>query len=241
MPNHSQRYWLAALLVAWSVDFLFWGKPAGISFLLFTILALAAGYTLLWNEGPGASARADWASHILAGLVIALAAITVLRSEPFTRVLGALFTLGGLGLLVMTFRSGGWKRYRMLDYVAAPFELLLVALARASSLRILPAGEGGKGRRELLHKAAPLLRGLLLALPLVIVLAALLASADLVFADQINGLFKVFNLSRLPEYCTPPVHYSAADLWLCRVVPASGPAHTLGNARQGRGGNFSHG
>lgn len=196
MPKHSQRYWLAAFVVAFLVDFLFWGKPIGISFPIFIIAALAAGYALLQTE----KLRASWATHLLVGMVGALALMTVLRSEEFTRFLGGFFALGGLGLLVLTFRSGRWVHFRILDFIAAPFELMVVGMTRGAGLALLPAGQNGEGREKLLKKALPLLRGLLIALPLVIFLTAMLASADLVFADQVEGLLDVFNIANLPEY-----------------------------------------
>jgi hypothetical protein len=220
MTKNSPRYWLAAFLAAWAVDFLFWGKPAGVSFPIFIILIIGLGYTLLWNE----KARANWASHLLSGLIIFLAAVTALRSEIFTRLLAGGIVFGGLCLLVMTFRGGNWIIYRIQDFLTAPIELCVVAIARASSLPLFPKGEGGRGRRELLQKAAPFLRGLLLALPLVVVLAALLASADLIFAGQINGLLKIFNLSRLPEYLFRLMYilvlaYSFTGLYLQATLP----------------------
>ncbi len=219
MPHHSQRFWLVAFVVAWAVDFLFWGKAPGISYLIFVALALAAGYLLAWNE----QARASRASLVLSGLVLALAAVTVLRSEPFTRVLNGFLAIGGLGLLALTFRSGKWVRFRMLDYVVTSFELFLVALLRAASLRLFPSGNAGNTRRGL-RRAAPLLRGLLLALPIVVLLAALLASADLVFADQLNELLKIFDLTRLPEYLFRLFYivvlaYVFAGLYLQAVAP----------------------
>lgn len=32
MPNSYNAFWMTALLIAASVDFLFWGKPVGVSF-----------------------------------------------------------------------------------------------------------------------------------------------------------------------------------------------------------------
>jgi hypothetical protein len=46
----------------------------------------------------------------------------------------------------------------------------------------------------------PVLRGILIALPVVAVLAALLAAADLVFASRLNEFLKFFDLKKLPEY-----------------------------------------
>jgi hypothetical protein len=54
MPQHPQRFWLAALVTAWAVDLLFWNKPIGISFLIFTLLSLAlvSAWHLLKENTP---------------------------------------------------------------------------------------------------------------------------------------------------------------------------------------------
>jgi len=196
MPQHPQRFWLAALVTAWAVDLLFWNKPIGISFLIFTLLSLAFGFGLAFAERKHPARL----SYLLGGLVIVMAGVTAFRSESFTRVINVLFALGGLLLLVMTLRTGGWIRFRMLDYIMAGLGLFVVSFFRAASLRLVPKDAEGGARKSVLGGLLPILRGLLLALPVVAVLAALLASADLVFADQLSGFFKNFNLDKIPEY-----------------------------------------
>ena len=46
----------------------------------------------------------------------------------------------------------------------------------------------------------PVLRGLLIAAPIVLILGALLSSADMIFADRLEKFFELFDLERLPEY-----------------------------------------
>jgi len=97
MLRHSQHFWLAAFVVAWTADFLFWGKPAGISYLIFILLALVAGNLLAWDE----KARVSKASLVLSGLVVILAAVTTLRRESFTWVLNGFLVLEQLAFLEM--------------------------------------------------------------------------------------------------------------------------------------------
>jgi hypothetical protein len=196
MLKHPQRFWLVALVIAWAVDFLFWEKPIGISFLIFTLLALAGGFGLAVSE----KVRPARFSYLLGGLVIAMAEVTVIRGESFTRILNGLLALSGLLLLVMTFRTGGWIRFFLTDYIGAALELLVTTLVRASGLKIMPEHADGGSRRAFLRRLLPLLRGVLLALPVVALMAALLSSADLVFADQMNQLLENFNLAKAPEY-----------------------------------------
>jgi hypothetical protein len=221
MPLHPQRFWLVAFLVAWTVDFLFWGKLAGISFFLFAFLALAGGFLLARWEGR----RPAGNSLVLAGLVLVLAAATLLRSEPFSRFINGFLALAFLGLLVRTFRSGGWPRFRVLDYLIAGLDLMVAGLSRPIGLPLAPAGEPGSARKRLARQALPVVRGLLLALPVVILLAALLASADLIFADQVGQLLEHLRVERLGEYFVRLVFililaYLFTGLYLQALLPA---------------------
>jgi len=57
-----------------------------------------------------------------------------------------------------------------------------------------------KSRGEAGRSPWPVVRGILLALPVLAVFAALLASADLVFGQRLDEFIKLFNLEQLPEY-----------------------------------------
>ncbi len=43
-------------------------------------------------------------------------------------------------------------------------------------------------------------RGVLIAIPIIAIFAALLSSADLVFAQRLQGFIKLFRLENLPQY-----------------------------------------
>lgn len=222
MPRFPQRIWLAGLLVAWAVDFLFWDKPAGISFLLFFLLALAAGFLLARFE----QVRPAPLSFVLAALSLALAAATLTRAEPMTRFIDGALAMVGLALLVRTFLTGGWIRFRVISYIAFWIDLLVTGLSRSAGLPLIPKGQNESVFRIGMRRAIPYVRGVFLALPVVILLAALLASADLVFADQLNEFLRVFDLSRLPEYLLRltlilVMAYLFTSLYFQAVVPSS--------------------
>ena len=199
MPSKPQRFWLAAFLAAWSVDLLFWQKSVGISLLIFVAVVLVGAFALSKTEGV----RPANLSYVLAGLLILMIGVTLLRSEGFSRFINAFTALAGLGLLAMTFRTGSWVRFRLFDYILTGFALVAAALGGAAGLRPTPGtkeGEGGGTGRKALRDSLPVVRGLLLALPVVLVLGGLLSSADVVFADRLENFFKLFDLGRVPEY-----------------------------------------
>jgi hypothetical protein len=196
------RYGLAALVVAWVIDALFWETPAGVSFFLWTLVAVAAGFALAALEKVQPS---RW-TYLVAAASLVLAAFSFLRSEPFTLFLSFSLSLASLMLLAATFRSGNWVAYRLWDYVPAFVNLFIAALIRPIEIfrtikpaetysnAAAPAAWHGAGKN-----IRPVLVGLLLALPVMAVFGSLLSSADPIFANQLAGFLKLFDLSRLGQ------------------------------------------
>src|SRR3990172_12083953 len=126
MPRNANRFWLAALVVAWTVDFLFFSQTPGVSFLFWLLLALAAGLLLGRSEGIR-PAPLTW---VLAGMLVLLSAIPFLRAEPFSAGMGTLLSIGGLMLLAATFRTGNWLYNRTWDTIGELLGVLIAALFR---------------------------------------------------------------------------------------------------------------
>ena len=132
--------------------------------------------------------------------MLLLGLVTFLRSEGFSRALSGTLALGAIGLQILTFMSGAWPRFRMIDYVAGGFELIFAGLLRAFGLPLVQKSAEGSGQMVFWRRSLPVLRGLLLSFPVVLLLGALLSSADLVFADQVRAIFANFDLGNLPQY-----------------------------------------
>src|SRR5512135_716455 len=130
MSHSPWRYGLAALIVAWLIDLFFWQTPPGVSFFLWTFVALAVGFVLAYLDGVRPS---RW-SYLLALAALLFSAFTFLRSEGFTQFLSFCLTLGSLLLLTVTFRTGFWIAYRIWDYLAAFIKLVLAVFIRPPEL-----------------------------------------------------------------------------------------------------------
>jgi len=195
MPRFTWRFWLAAFAAAWGFDLLTWEKPVGISILIWVVILISAGLILARLEGV----RIHWRSIPLIAAILGFAALPALRVEGFTRFVGIAYTLFGLILLIDTLRTGNWIGYRILDYLRGFFVAAGQALVRPVTARSSTAPETTQPRKA--GKIVwPIVRGLLLALPILLVLGALLASADPIFGDELKNLLKIFNIENLPEY-----------------------------------------
>ena len=195
MLKHKRWFWIGAMLAALAFDFLFWKKPFGISFFIWTVVLLVVGYLLAWQEQKR-PAKLSWALSLL---IIGFAFVPAWRTEPFTRLISVGLAITGMLLLTATFLNGHWPFYRIVDYITemvkAFFGGLSGAILFGSRFRTPPpAGEEPKKKSG---KGWAILRGILIALPIVTLFAILLSSADPVFADWLK---KVLDLDKLPEY-----------------------------------------
>jgi len=196
MKQNKWLFWWTALFTAVCFDFLFWNKAPGISFPLF-VLILAGGLILLGRRSETRLARVNF---LVAAVALLLATASSFRDEPFSRLVTIAASLGLLLIVFVTFFTGNWVHYRIIDYVAAFFKMIIAALSRAifvfthnsanKSEDDSSVGEQSTSRRVLIS----VLRGILIAIPVVFILGALLTSADPIFSQQVTSIFDFDNL-----------------------------------------------
>ncbi len=196
MEQPPNRLWIIAILLGWVFDFLFWRRSAGINFAVWTGLILLGGFYLLISNGLKPAPMAIW----LIALFVFFAVITFARREPLTLFLAYIFSLVAMGLLAVTYLGGRWTRYSLLDY----FSKFLLLLGGIISLPASFFSQVIKTRRErgwtfTKWPLVPVLRGLLITIPVVAFFAILLASADLVFNQKIREFFGLFSFERINE------------------------------------------
>ncbi len=199
--SFTLNFWLAAFILAWTVDLLFWGQSGGISFVIWIALGIGGLFAAAWWEHK----RPSLPGYLLVIVCLVLASTLFLRSEPFSIFITGFLAVVTLGLLAATFTTGNWPFYRIGDFLLSGLKLVAAGLIRAGqSLMHKPAPDaapsGNIAWNSFRRTGLPLMRGAFLALPVVAILAALLASADPVFGRYLGNLLKVFDIDRLPEY-----------------------------------------
>lgn len=188
----------AGLILAWLVDFLFWSKTPGISYPIWITLAAVA----LVISARVARTPIKPASIILLVISAGLSAVVFIRQEPLTRFVSGVSSFGALVLAAADFPVGSWMRFTILDHIIAFFKLLAGSLSRPFTAfqAFASRKDGESGFSKSLKNAAPVLIGLVIALPILAILTVLLVSADLVFSNQVEQFFAFLDLDRLPEY-----------------------------------------
>ncbi|MGZ9223106.1 MAG: DUF4153 domain-containing protein, partial [Anaerolineales bacterium] len=196
MKTNPNRFWTLVILLGWAFDFLFWKKPIGINFAIYASLCLGTGILLLRADGLRFARR----SGLLLLPIAFLAAMTFIRLEPLTVFLSVSAALFLMGILALTYLSGDWIRYSLLDTIFGYLRLFGSMIAR-------PLGFAAEVRREqpsLSQKRSahiwPVVRGFIIALPVTAIFASLLSSADPIFAQRFGDFIDLFNIDNLPEY-----------------------------------------
>jgi len=192
---------LIVFFLALLVDRIVFYRQPGAQWAIFINMLLAVVFISAALERK----RVPLASILLALFVSASAILTVFRAEGFTLISLVLFSILGTVLLTVSFLNGQGFAYRLREYAGEGLRLL------ASVLIGLPAGfiqstrginkdkEAEQSTGKKLRSGA-VLRGVLIALPLVALLGVLLASADAVFSSRLSGLFNWIRIEKPEEF-----------------------------------------
>ena len=202
MKSNPTRFLWTVIALGWAFDFLFWKKAPGINFAIYVALCLITGILLLRADGH----RPTRNTILLLPLIAFFTIITFLRREPLTIFLAVALTLFLMGLFAISFLGGRWPAYNLLDYLYGFLRLLgsMVARPLGFSVEVKQAtssnGEQTDVKKRDASQVWQVLRGLVIALPIVAVFAALLGSADVIFGQRLGEFIELFKLEKLPEY-----------------------------------------
>ena len=196
MKTNPNRFWLIVILLGWAFDFLYWKKPTGINFFIYVALVLGTGIYLLRMDGLRLSRN----SSLLLIPIAYLAAVTFFRQEPMTVFLSATMTLFLMGVFALTYLGGQWTRYALLDYILGYLRLFGSMIVRPLGFNAEVNKEQPSTSEKRGSKVWPVVRGIVIAIPVIAIFASLLSEADPIFASRFEEFIELFNIDNLPEY-----------------------------------------
>lgn len=223
-----------ALLAAWSFDFLFYDKPWGLNFPLYIIILLLAGFGAAAQTGTRPNSRSLWL--LLPILFFSIASL--FRSDPPTLFFNVLITWVALVGLVFSFTGGRWAEYSFTDILEKLFNYGISIITKPFVwLAAIPSTQLQEKSASRKTMGSALIRGFLIALPILMILSALLASADAVFDTYLKSVFAFFNWDHLAEFVlrTLLVLALAVFIWFTFrfAFESSGDSELRGMEKQG--------
>ena len=187
--NRSTLVLPAALLIGLAANWLFYGKDLGISLPLFVFLVVGVLLFVAIKSDVRAASHNLW---LLLPLLF-FAVMVAIRDNRFLTFLNVLAVAMSLAYLFLYYAAG---RVGETGLTAA---VLLPAFAAAKGLlaavpMVTDATDVPRVLRDGPSRLAPVARGGLLATPLLLLFTCLLASADVIFANQLLGVFNPDNI-----------------------------------------------
>ena len=209
---------VACALIGFLIQLLIYGAPLGVGYALSALL-VAAGWLLM---GRRLQLRMTTAALCLALLLVLAGLLVAGRDSTSLRMLNVLASLGLVLLIAPLYLPGGLARFSLTDYLVAEVLATFAALihpfllffddwpqARRAAVQTVVTAQASPrtDRRSLM----PAVRGILLAVPVLLVFGALFYAADAVFAGFVRQLFNWnFDLSDL----LPRLVVTAILAWL---------------------------
>jgi hypothetical protein len=184
-----------AAILGFAFEVLFFNHVIGISFFILSVLCAIGLLVAAYFEGH----TLGWRNAIFVLPILYFTFMTFLRTEPLTVFLNIVGTLILFALWVRDFRFR-----RIFDYGFVELGISLVYVLVEMWVR--PWKALGESQRAVFKEgkrrgiALGVVRGILLALPILVILLILLTSADLIFADRVRDALDWLDLERIAEY-----------------------------------------
>jgi hypothetical protein len=105
-----------------------------------------------------------------------------------------------MGVFTLTYRSGEWIRFGLVDYLFGYLRLAGSVLAGPIVFAAQTRREPAMSRESRSGRVWPYVRGIVIALPVIAIFASLLSAADPIFAARFEEFIALFRIDNLPEY-----------------------------------------
>jgi hypothetical protein len=166
------------------IQFLFVEALFGVNYPITIAVLLAAG----WVARDPSAPRPGWTDAWLAPTAVVLAGFVAIRGDSSLIALDVLGSLGLAGVALASFSGYAIVRRPFERILELGLRVLGWAFAGAISVLSFARFATPAPTRGTLGRAAPVVRGVLIAIPLVLIFAVLFSAADAVFAEVTGDL-----------------------------------------------------
>lgn len=175
---------LLALFLGWFTNWLFYGKALGVSLPIFVIVLLAVlAIATIGEERP-----LRWRNLLITGPLLFFAVMGMVRVNEFLTFLNVSATLSLLALLAYFYTADSLTRPGLVEFAILPFRVLGGMITRPMPL-VRQEVDFVAVRERTGGNVAPIVRGVVIASPVLLIFGLLLASADVIFANTLRNVF----------------------------------------------------
>ena len=188
-----RRLLVIAFVLGWLFDWAFYDKSLGLSVLLYAG-ALAGALTYAgWVEDIRPKRHTLW----LLIPMVAFGVMAFVRANEFLTFLNVCAVLLLLMLYAYYFSAENILTQSIFSYIVVPLKMMTTPWF--SGFRVITEARLAAQEDETSHQLPimPIVRGLLIALPILLMFTGLLVSADLIFAQRLEEWFQIPDFAEL--------------------------------------------
>jgi hypothetical protein len=177
----------ASLLLGFIFNWFFYGHYLGVNFFLYeaSVLALTAGLMMYWRRQLSRSVLG------LSLVAVFFSTAIFIRASGFVQfldVLIVLYLMWMIGLLIWRPRIS-LRDFTSLDYLRRTMQVPFLSIIEFGSVLRKAAGFNLQSKNASKQNMLPVVRGILISLPILVVFILLFSSADLVFKHYVSSIF----------------------------------------------------
>ena len=212
-------------------DLLFFEKLPGISFPLYVVLTLGVVFLSAYLQGRKLPRTALY----MVPLLLFFSGMVFVRASELLVFFNVVLSLYLLTLFVALIFKPRLDFYKFKEYLSVPFRVPLQALGKVKAgLAPLVA----RNSFMVKHQALPgVLRGVVIAVPVLILFVILFASADLIFRQYVTDIFSFEVNAELVWRTFWILAVAVGFFGLCELVARKPEAAEAGEAKESRGRN----
>jgi len=189
MKKENIKYYLIsfAIILGILVDYLFYGKPIGISFFVFISIFIIFSLILAKKFGE----KITKIQHLLLIPIILLSAMVFYRSSAFLTFFNIIIALFLVFLFFVLFSKENLLNFTFSKYFISPPSFLIKSFGKSAKFI-----EGNINQIEAKKKIGSpefrsTIRGIFISIPILALLIWLLSSADIVFQRYLEKIWKI--------------------------------------------------
>src|SRR3989344_5301591 len=176
--NNNLKLVSIALFLSIIFNWFFLFKDVGLSFPIFTLVVVFSIFflALIFKE------RLNHEAYFFAGIIVVLLLFIAIRDTEILKVINILAVVLLFVYLIPSSLRSSFFRWDIKDYIIKPFGVIFASLIKLVTLLTDPSF-------KIFNKSnatSQIIKGVLFALPALILFILLFASADLVFADFVK-------------------------------------------------------